>query len=272
MARISRQGPALQPIWAPEARCTLVAMEDSTSADASIRIAVRTAAAPDSRSRGPLSRLFPAWTWSLQGPLLLIAVAAAAGTAALIALAISGVVLPLDISVERAIQSISWGPLALSFPIYSWVGDAKGAGLDAAAFVLVLLFNRRAWLLAIVGALTGGWYLLLSHVVLRPRPTVEQVLRVTEHPGASSFPSGHTIFVATVSTLLMLCLGHRYLPGWAQPLGWLVVAAVVFAGGISRIYTGAHWPSDVLAGLLIAIAWLALVVSVRWISGPALAR
>jgi membrane-associated phospholipid phosphatase len=47
------------------------------------------------------------------------------------------------------------------------------------------------------------------------------------------------------------------------------VAATVLAVGLDRIYTGTHWPTDVLAGILIAVAWLAFVLSVRWISDPA---
>jgi undecaprenyl-diphosphatase len=109
-------------------------------------------------------------------------------------------------------------------------------------------------------------------VINRPRPTTAQVLQVTEHPSASSFPSGHTIFVLTVMAVLMLCLGRRFLPRWAQPVGWGLAVLIVLANAISRIYTGAHWPTDVLAGLLIGTAWLSLVVSLKWISDRALAK
>jgi undecaprenyl-diphosphatase len=170
---------------------------------------------------------------------------------------------------KKDVQSINWGPLLLTFPIFSWIGDAKGAALEAVIFVVILVVNRRAWILAAAASLTGVWYVLLSHVILRPRPTTAQVLRVTESPPASSFPSGHTMFVATVATVLMLGLGRRFLPRWAQPVGWALVVLVVLANAISRIYTGAHWPTDVLEGILISVAWLSFVVSLKWITDQA---
>ena len=204
-------------------------------------------------------------------PLAIVA-ALCALAAAILAVYVAGhPVIPEDVTIERDIQSTNWGPLTLTFPIFSWIGDAKGAVLEAIVFILVLVFNRRAWILALAGALTGLWYVLLSHVIIRVRPTTPVVLQVTEHPSASSFPSGHTIFVATVATVLMLCLGRRFLPRWAQPIGWALVVLIVLANAISRIYTGAHWPTDVLAGIFIAAAWLTFVVSVRWISDRALA-
>jgi undecaprenyl-diphosphatase len=204
-------------------------------------------------------------------PLAIVA-ALCALAAAILAVYVAGhPVIPEDVTIERDIQSTNWGPLTLTFPIFSWIGDAKGAVLEAIVFILVVVFNRRAWILALAGALTGLWYVLLSHLIIRVRPTTPVVLQVTEHPSASSFPSGHTIFVATVATMLMLCLGRRFLPRWAQPIGWALVVLIVLANAISRIYTGAHWPTDVLAGIFIAAAWLTFVVSVRWISDRALA-
>jgi len=201
--------------------------------------------------------------------LLAVAIAAALAAGAITLIIVMSPNLAIDVTVERDVQATNWGPLALAFPVFSWIGDAKGAVLDVVVFIAVLIWNRRAWMLAVAGALTGGWYLLISHLINRARPTTAQVLQVTEHPGASSFPSGHTIFIVTVTVVLMLCLGYRYLPRWARPIGWAVVALIVFDGAISRIYTGAHWPTDVLAGVLIAVAWISFVVSIRWISDRA---
>jgi len=205
----------------------------------------------------------------IRGRWLTIGIVAALAVAAIAVFVVMNPAPPADVTVERDVQATNWGPLALAFPAFSWIGDAKGAVLDVLVFVAVLIWNRRAWILAVAGFATGAWYVLLAHLINRQRPTVPLVLQVTEHPGASSFPSGHTIFIATVMTLLMLCLGYRYLPRWAIPIGWAIVALVVFAGAISRIYTGAHWPSDVLAGLLIATAWFCVILSIRWIADRA---
>lgn len=173
---------------------------------------------------------------------------------------------PEDVTLERDVQAIQWGPLALTFPIFSFIGDFKGAVVEAVILVAILIFNRRAWIAAAALSLSAGWYLLLSHLIIRPRPTTDQVLHVTEHPGASSYPSGHTVFIVTVVTVLMVCLGYRFLRGWARAVGWVIAGLTVIANGIDRIYSGAHWPSDVLAGIVIAIAWVAFVLSLRWIS------
>lgn len=205
----------------------------------------------------------------IRGRFLVIAIAAALAVGIIAAFVVMNPAPPADVTVERDIQATNWGPLALAFPAFTWLGDAKGAVLDVLVFIAVLVWNRRAWILAAAGFATGGWYALIAHLINRPRPTTALVLRVTEHPAASSFPSGHTIFIATVTTILMLCIGYRYLPRWAIPIGWAVVAVIVFDCAISRIYTGAHWPSDVLAGLFVAGAWFCLILSIRWIADRA---
>ena len=197
-------------------------------------------------------------------PLLVVGVAAAVASAAIAIFVAGHPFIAQDAAIERDVQATQWGPLALTFPVYSWIGDAKGFLVEAVVFVAILVFNRRAWLVAAGAVLSAGWYVLLSHVILRPRPTTSQVLQVTEHPGASSFPSGHTIFICTIVAVVVLCLGYRFVRGSGRFVLWIAGAAVVAGNALDRIDSGAHWPSDVLAAILIAIAWLCL-----WLAVPA---
>jgi undecaprenyl-diphosphatase len=203
--------------------------------------------------------------------LLFVAIMAAAAVGILTTIVVMNPYLPVDATVERDIQATNLGPLTLTFPLFTWLGGPGGPYMQAAVILLVLLLNRRAWLLALAGLAGGFWYEVIVNLVNRPRPAVGEVLRITEHPGSTSYPSGHVIFITISAAILMLCVGHRYLPAWARPIGWAVVAAIVVAVGLDRIYAGTHWPSDVLAGILIATGWLSFVVSIRWITDRAFA-
>jgi membrane-associated phospholipid phosphatase len=200
-----------------------------------------------------------------------LSIAAAVAVGVITAVVVMHPYLSLDAQLEDDIQATNLGPLTLTFPFFTWLGGPGGIPMQVFVILLVLLLNRRAWRLALAALAGGLSYFVIVNLVNRPRPTADQILRVTEHPGSTSFPSGHLIFITISAGVLMLCLGHRYLPRWARPIGWAVVAGIVLAVGLDRIYVGAHWPSDVLAGVLIAVAWLSFVVSVRWISDRALA-
>jgi undecaprenyl-diphosphatase len=202
-------------------------------------------------------------------PMLAVAIASAVAVGVITAIVVMHPYLQLDATVERDIQATNLGPLTLAFPFFTWLGGPGGIPMQIVVILLVLLLNRRAWFLALAALAGGLWYEAIVHLVNRPRPAVGQVLRVTEHPGSTSFPSGHLIFITISAAVLMLCLGYRYLPRWARPIGWAVVAAIVVAVGLDRIYTGTHWPSDVFAGLLIAVAWLTFVLSLRRVTDRA---
>jgi undecaprenyl-diphosphatase len=113
--------------------------------------------------------------------------------------------------------------------------------------------------LALVGsALLNGALKLLFH---RPRPELAFV-----HLDTYSFPSGHAaVSTATFSTIAFL-LGRRYRSLRARlliPLGTLVAILLV---GFSRLYLGAHYLSDVLAGISVGFGWamLCLIAYTLW--------
>lgn len=87
--------------------------------------------------------------------------------------------------------------------------------------------------------------LVLKRLVPRARPTdpvPEQ--RELEDPDSSSFPSGHTASAAAFSGIV----------DRAYPSLWIPINTLAGAVGFSRVYTGVHWPSDVLAGWILGKA------------------
>ncbi len=122
---------------------------------------------------------------------------------------------------------------------------------------------RRHWLtfaLVLGGTISGSWAVnLIKSVVGRPRPAlIDHLVEVW----SASFPSGHAansaIIYLTVTLLLMQIVESR-------TARWYMIAvatALVTMIGVSRVYLGVHWPSDVLAGwgfgTLWALGWWAL--------------
>ena len=131
---------------------------------------------------------------------------------------------------------------------------------------LVALWRRDiAALATVLITVLGGATLnhLLKHSIQRPRPNFGNALS-----GATdfSFPSGHvanaTLVYGVAAALIVARLPTRR-ARLAVTLGAGLLVALV---GFSRIVLGAHYPSDVLAGAVVALAWLALCLAVakRW--------
>ena len=76
---------------------------------------------------------------SVRRPLLAVAIVAALGVAVVTAIVVMHPYIPEDAVIERDVQATNWGLLALTFPVFSWIGDAKGAVVEVIVFVVLLL-------------------------------------------------------------------------------------------------------------------------------------
>lgn len=107
-------------------------------------------------------------------------------------------------------------------------------------------------------ACVTGLNLLLKNIVQRPRP---DGFRLVAESGYS-FPSGHSMVAMAFFGLFAWFVWH-YEKDRVQRFWWcLAFALLVVMVGLSRIYLGVHYASDVLAGFCVSMAWLAFYTKV----------
>lgn len=113
---------------------------------------------------------------------------------------------------------------------------------------------------------------LVKRLIKRPRPTKElvTVVRVINEP---SFPSGHVMHYTNFFGLLIYLLATNWRSGTLRNMLIAICTALIVFIGPSRVYLGAHWPSDVMAGYIYGGLWfggiMALYLRVKsWIHPP----
>jgi undecaprenyl-diphosphatase len=129
------------------------------------------------------------------------------------------------------------------------------------ALAAALAFQLRGWsrgallvVITVAGAGLLNWLLKLSFGRVRPVAFFDYPL-----PGSPSFPSGHSIFAASIFGGVAALLSPR-LEHPALRIGvWSFAIFLTLLVGFSRVYLGVHYPSDVLAGYSIAVIWVTAV-------------
>ena len=144
----------------------------------------------------------------------------------------------------------------------AWVVTALGsvAFLTGGALVTALVLLKRGFIyrfVAVVVTMGGGSLLniLLKHYFQRQRPVLENPLVTLSSFG---FPSGHTMGATLFFGLLALLIAHSSRWAWSHHIFAFCSAALLIAlVGVSRIYLGAHYLTDVLGAIALGLAWLA---------------
>ncbi|MEO5841723.1 MAG: phosphatase PAP2 family protein [Acidimicrobiales bacterium] len=138
----------------------------------------------------------------------------------------------------------------------------KIAATAVCALVLWLLWRR--WLepmvLIMSLVLEASAFITITWIVKRPRPDVP---RLEGSPVDSSFPSGHTAAAAAYGALAVIVFWHTR-NRWARALVALLCAAVTATVAVSRMYRGMHYLSDVVAGVVLGAAAVAISAAILW--------
>jgi membrane-associated phospholipid phosphatase len=195
---------------------------------------------------------------------ILIFILGAVGLA-IMALAAHGLAyFPGDVAISHAVQAYHPDWLDAATGAVSWIGFPPQSNVLFGVIVILLLVLESRWAAfteAIAAIGSGGLYWLVALLVERPRPSPDLV-RVAGPLQMSGFPSGH---LATFTAVLgfVAFIGYRRLsPSRTRWLPIALVVAFLALMSFARIYSGQHWPSDVLAGILLGALWLAVVIRI----------
>ncbi|MGB2948426.1 MAG: phosphatase PAP2 family protein [Rhodococcus sp. (in: high G+C Gram-positive bacteria)] len=152
--------------------------------------------------------------------------------------------------------------LTVVFLVVTTAGNTVWMFVWASAGCAALLTSgRRADAVLVAGSMLTGWGVMnaVKLIVGRERPPEpERLVDVASH----AFPSGHAMVSALLATLaIAVMLRSRTL--WLHNFTLLAVPiAATLVIGMSRIYLGAHWTTDVLAGWILGALWGLLWISV----------
>lgn len=169
---------------------------------------------------------------------------------------------PGDLFLTHRWQDVDAPALGGTLDFVNALGDAWPVTAIALAALAALALSRRWWEATLLVLAFPPRVLVwaIKELVGRPRPD-EGLVRVTEEASSSGFVSGHAVG-AVLFYGLLLYLAPRLLE--SRPLRALLRLFCVFMivmAGPARVYTGAHWPSDVVGGYLLGALVLALLVA-----------
>jgi len=171
---------------------------------------------------------------------------------------------PIDLQITKAIQMINFPFFGLLMTVISWAGFGPQVVIITGLIILVIYTLGLQWetVMALVAAvLSSAVNVLVKDLVQRPRPTVGMV-NVIATLNSFSFPSGHVMYYLGFLGFIGFLVFSLMKPSLKRSLFLVLIGVPVVLIGISRIYLGEHWASDVLGAYLLGS--LTLVVTIQF--------
>ncbi|QYR22561.1 phosphatase PAP2 family protein [Paenibacillus sp. sptzw28] len=165
-----------------------------------------------------------------------------------------------DLSIIHTVQSLESPGTTRAAEFLSLIGSPSVMIplVLGIAVILFLLLGHRKELILLIGGMLGSTLLnhFLKDFYQRARPDIH---RIVEEQGFS-YPSGHSMAAFTFYGLLTFLL-WRHLPSRGGRIALVAISALMIISiGLTRVYLGVHYPSDVLGGYWVSGCWVALCI------------
>jgi membrane-associated phospholipid phosphatase len=169
-----------------------------------------------------------------------------------------------DLRISRFIQRFDYPYFHGLMVAVSWPGYLGRQWIVALCVVALLLrFRLRVEAACLAVSAGSSWLLVnaIKSVVGRPRPSLDMVT-VYEHSVNRSFPSGHVASYMALFGFMFYLIYTLMRPSTLRAILLIICGALISLVGVSRVYLGAHWASDVFGGYCFGFFWLALTIYV----------
>ena len=171
----------------------------------------------------------------------------------------NGKILELDLNIYKFFsENIINDKLTPIVKVITHVGGAKIVFvLTILAIILIKGLKNKLFLLTgIVG--TAGLNVVLKHIIQRERPNINRLI----HEKGYSFPSGHSMMSMAFYGMLIFLI-FKYVKNTALKWTLIVILTILLSTiGITRIYLGVHYPSDVIGGFLVSLTYLFILTEI----------
>ena len=167
-----------------------------------------------------------------------------------------------DKPIVSFVQGLETPLLTTILKFFTFIG--AGSTIKVLAFIMVVIlfffFKQRSKIFLFIVVLIGSHYVfrVLKLLFHRARPDLNRLIEI----GGYSFPSGHATNAMTFYGSLAFLLWSHIPTRQGRTILIVFSASMIFLIGLSRVYLGVHYPSDVIAGYCAGGFWLVLAVGI----------